>query len=84
MIAIKNKKFGSIVYIEWIDACDRSDWRSMEDAIKVPDEVYVKTVGFYLHHDSKFLTVASSIGKSEKNDVGGVWHIPRVWIKKIK
>ena len=79
-----DKKCGDPIYVEWIDACEREGWRSLDDALKIPDEVHVKTRGFYLGHTKEFLTTASSIGKSSKNDVGGVWHIPRAWIKKIK
>lgn len=79
-----NKKFGDAITVEWVDACERSGWLSYEDAIKVPDEIYVTTRGHYLHHTKDFLTIAASIGKSKKNEVGGIWHIPRVWIKRIR
>ena len=78
------KKYGDRIEVCWTDACERSGWRSVEDALKVPDEVFVRTIGFYLGHTKEFLTLANSIGKSEKNDVSGIWHIPVKWITKLK
>ena len=79
-----DKKFRDPIAVEWTDACERAGWLSFEDAIKVPDEVNVTTRGFYLGHTKEFLTIAASVGKTKKNDVGGVWHIPRAWIRRIK
>lgn len=79
-----DKQFRDPIMVEWIDACERSGWVSFKDAMMVPDEVYVTTRGFYLGHNKEFLTVAASVGKTKANDVGGVWHIPRAWIKKIR
>lgn len=79
-----NKKYGDLIKVSWIDACERSGWRTVEEALKIPDEIYVQTVGYYLGHTKEFLTLATSIGKSRENDVGGVWHIPRTWIQRIR
>ena len=84
MIVKIDKQFRDPITVEWIDACERSGWMTVESATTVPDEVYVTTRGFYLTHSKEFLTVAASVGKAKANDVGGVWHIPRAWIKKIK
>ena len=77
------KQFRDPITVEWTDACERIGWMTVEFATTVPDEVYVTTRGFYLAHDKVFLTLAASVGKTKANDVGGVWHIPRAWIKKI-
>lgn len=79
-----DKKFGDPIEVQWTDACERTGWRSVEDALKVPDEVFVRTRGFYLGHTKDFITLANSIGRSRSNDVGGVWHIPRAWVTKLK
>ena len=80
-----NKKLGDTITVKWFDACSRgSTWMPVDDALKVPDEVIVKTRGYYIGHDSGFLTIADSVGNTMKNDVGGVWHIPIKWIKKIR
>lgn len=79
-----NKQFRDPITVEWIDACEQTGWKSFEDAIRVPDEVYVTTRGFYLKHTKDFLTMAASVGKGKDNEVGGVWHIPRAWIQKIR
>lgn len=76
--------FGMLVYIEWTDACERPGWKSVQDAIKVYDEVKCKTVGFFLAQDKKFIIVANSIGLTEKNDVSGIWQILLASITKIK
>ncbi len=65
------------------DACERSGWRTIKDALEIPDEIFVRTVGFYLGHTRKYITLANSIGKSKENDVSGVWYIPRAWILKV-
>ena len=79
-----NKQFRDPITVEWIDACVRSGWMTVDSAKVVPDEVYVSTRGFYVAHNKEFLTIAASVGKTKANDVGGVWHIPRAWIKKIR
>lgn len=76
------KKFGDIIYLEWIDACEISGWKSFEDAIKIPNEVHVRTRGFFLNQTKEFVIIAHSIGKSKQNDICGVMHIPLAWIKK--
>ena len=83
MKKIKKKLFQSIT-VWWIDACDQSGWKSVEDALKTPNEVHVITRAFYLGQDKNFLCIADSIGKSINNDVGGIWHIPLKCIKKTK
>ena len=40
------KKFKDKIFIEWIDACEVAGWKSFNDAIKIPEEVYCKTNGF--------------------------------------
>lgn len=78
------KKFGDQIYIEWIDAIERTGWKSVEDAIEVVDEVYCKTNAFYLGEDKEYVKVAHTIGKTVENDVLGILLIPKSWIKKIK
>lgn len=80
-----NKKFGQAITIHWIDACQRiSSWMPVSKALQIPDEVYTRTRAFYVGQDKLFLTVACCIGKNKNNDVGGVWHIPKKWIMKVK
>ncbi len=79
-----NKKFGDPIEVSWTDSCAGAEWQSVEDALEIPDAVFVRTRGFYLGHTKEFLTLASSIGKSRSNNVSGVWHIPRAGITKLK
>lgn len=78
------RTFGDKITIVWIDACEVTGWKSFSDAIKIPNEVFCHTVGYFLNQTKDFITVASTIGLSEKNDVTGIFHIPKAWIIKIK
>ena len=77
------RKFGDITTITWIDACEVSRWKSFSDAIKIPDEVFCHTTGYFLNQTKDMITIAHTIGLSENNDVLGVMHIPLHWIQKI-
>ena len=81
---MKKKKFGDRVTITWTDACTMDGWKSVSEAIKIPDEVFCKTLGYFLNQTKDFITIAHTIGLSSKNDVTGVLHIPKAWITKIK
>jgi len=78
------KNFGDRIYIEWIDAIERNGWKTVEDAIKLIDEIYCKTNAFYIGEDKIYIKVAHTIGKSAENDVLGVLWIPKKWIQKLK
>ena len=78
------RKFGDCVTIHWMDACEMTGWRSFSDAIKIPDEIFCCTTGYFLNQTKDYITIAHTIGLSEKNDITGVMRIPRRWIKGIK
>jgi len=78
------RKFGDRITIAWIDACEITGWKSFSDAIKVPDEVFCYTTGYFLNQTKDYITIAHTIGLDEKNDITGVIHIPRRWIREIK
>jgi len=82
-LGITKRKFGDVVTIIWIDACEVTGWKSFSDAIKIPDEVFCHTTGYFLNQTKDFITIAGTIGLSEKNDVTNVIHIPRKWIQEI-
>lgn len=83
---MKNKKYGSAITVEWHDAVNSNDWMSIDDALKIPqkEKGYVKTRGFYIGEKKGYLVIADSIGKTKEEDIGGVWCIPKAWIKKIR
>lgn len=82
---VKRKyKFGDMLYIEWIDACSREGWRNVQTALDIPDEVLCFSSAFYIGENKFFITIAHTIGVSDKNDINGIIHIPIAWIKKIK
>ncbi len=79
-----DKKFGDRISIDWVDACEMPGWKSLSEAIKVPDEIFCRTSGYFLNQTKDFITIAHTIGLSEKNDVTGVFHIPKRWIRGVK
>ena len=48
-LGITKRKFGDVVTIIWIDACEVTGWKSFSDAIKIPDEVFCHTTGYFLN-----------------------------------
>lgn len=78
------KDFGEKIYIEWIDAYAESDWESVNEASKIPDEVYCYTNAFFLGQTKDFVIVVHTKGKTIKNDVMGKLIIPKAWICRIK
>jgi len=80
----KKKKFGDQIYLEWFDACERTGWKPLFDAMTIDDEVFCKTTAFYLGENKDFVIVAHTIGKTDKNDITGIFQIPKKWITKWK
>lgn len=80
---MKKKKFGDRITVTWTDALTVDGWKSVSEAIKIPNEVFCKTTGYFLNQTKDFITIAHTIGLSEKNDVDGILHIPKIWITKI-
>ena len=78
------KEWGDKVYIEWIDAIEKTGWQSVENAIKMDDEVFCRTNAFFLSQDKDFIHVAHTIGMSKTNDVTGILRIPKRWLSKVK
>lgn len=79
-----DKNYGDPIEVEWIDAYADATWQSVEDAMQIPDETYCRTLSYFIGINEGFLIIASTIGKSEDNDIGGVWKIPLKWIIKVK
>lgn len=78
------KKFGDRIYLEWIDACERPGWKDFDGATTPPEETFCKTNGFFLKQDKDFITIAHTIGHNIQNDMMGVLHIPKAWLKKVR
>jgi len=79
-----NKEFGQPIEVVWCDACEISGWKSVNDALQIPDEVVCKTRGYFLDKTKEYLSIAHTIGLDKSNDVCGIIHIPIKWVKKIK
>ena len=78
------KKFGDKIIVEWNDAYAEDEWIPFDKAIKISDKGYCKTIGFYIGQKGGYLIVASTIGKTKKEDLGGIWYIPLKWLIKVK
>jgi len=78
------KKFGDGIDLVWRDACEVSGWKNLEDALKIPQEVYCKTRAYFLGQDKHYVTVGHTVGENIKNDMCGILHIPKKWIIKVK
>ena len=79
-----NKSFGQKIYIEWLDACECAGWKTCDSALKIPDDVFCKTNGFFLNKTKDFVTLAHTMGRGRNNDVTGIFHIPLGMIKKVR
>lgn len=78
------KRWGEKIYIEWVDACTEDDWKSVDEALKISDEVFCYTNAFFLGQTKDFVMVVHTKGKTIKNDVMGKLTIPKAWIQKIR
>jgi hypothetical protein len=79
-----DKKFGDKIYVEWNDAYSSDNsWVSFENAIEIPEEVFCKTSGFFVHKTKDYLIIANTVGNTKEDDIGGVLYIPRKWINKV-
>jgi hypothetical protein len=81
---IPKKSFGDRIYIEWIDAYTDDGWKSVEDSLKLDDERFCYTYGFYVGKKDGFLIICHTIGKTKDNDVLGRLCIPLKWIIRAK
>lgn len=79
-----NKKFGDRIYFEWVDAYTEEGWKSVDEALKLSNEVYCFTNAFFLGQNKDYLMVVHTKGRTIKNDVMGKLTIPKVWIRKVK
>ena len=79
-----NKKFGEKIYLEWVDAYTEDGWKSVDEALKLSDEVYCFTNAFFLGQNKDYLMVVHTKGKTIKNDVIGKLTIPKSWLRKVK
>ena len=78
------KKFGERIFIEWLDAFTNSDWKSVDESLKIDNECYCYTNAFYVGQTKDFLVVCHTVGKTIENDIMGRLYIPKKWIKNIK
>ena len=76
-------KLNERLIINWLDVVHNSSWMSYEEAIKVPPEVYCKTIGHFLSQDETFIWLSSSIGRKRKGEVDQII-IPKGMIQKIR
>ena len=78
------KKYGDKIYIEWIDAWSTSGWMNLSWMMKIPDDVYCFTNGWYIGEKDGFVIVVHTRGKTKGDDMMGKLLIPKSWIRKVK
>lgn len=76
------KKFGNRIYIEWVDAMEKTGWRNFSSATAEDEEARCFTNGFFLKEDKNHIWICHTVGKSIDDDVLGVLIIPKGWIIK--
>lgn len=76
-----NKHWGDRIQVNWIDACEKPGWLSLEEALTVPEEILCFTNGFFLGQNKEYVSIASTIGKTKDSDIGGTILIPKGCIK---
>jgi len=81
---LKNKCFGSKIYLEWVDAYTEDKWGSVDDSLELSSNRFCYTNAFYIGKKDGFLIVCHTKGKTKDNDIMGKLYIPLVWIRKVK
>jgi hypothetical protein len=72
-----------VVLVEWRDAKNNSDWRSVEILSRSSHEtVLVRSVGFLIKKDDREVILA--FGICEQGEAESTLAIPRDWCRKIK
>jgi hypothetical protein len=72
-----------VVMVEWRDAKNNSDWRSVDALAKsLPETVLVHSVGFLVKRDDREVVLA--FGICEQGEAESTIAIPRDWCQKIK
>lgn len=79
---MRKLKEGSIVEVTWVDSASYSPWLKKEEALKwAEEECFCYTVGYVLSQNSHSLTLTQARGTS---NVGGLWAIPNVCVRKVR
>jgi len=71
------KKWGQRIFVEWRDAILDDEWISTISALNSDKDQICYTSAFYIGEDNHNLVVAMTIGKTEEDEVAGVWKIPK-------
>ena len=73
------EKVMRILKVDWIDACTRGGWGTIEYA-KTEKPVSVATVGFEIINNKTEIVLAQGVSS---DSVLNITAIPKAWVKKI-
>ena len=76
-------KFNERIEIEWLDVVEDPSWMTMEEATKVPTDVYCRAIGYFLKEDDNFIWISTTIGRRRKSTRSRTI-IPKGMIQKIR
>ena len=76
-------KLNERIEIEWLDIVDDSSWVEYTDAVKVPTDVYCKSVGYFLKENDQFIWLSPTIGRNRRGSRSFII-IPKGTVQKIR
>lgn len=81
---MRNIKYRTPIYVEWIDSTSRTGWHQEVDA---EASLRVKSVGWFLKATKDRIVIAKSLAVDNNDEIEtqhSQMHIPRVAITKIR
>ncbi len=72
------------IEVEWDDTLEDPSWMTEEEAGKIPSELHVKTAGYFLKEDDKYLWLSSMISAKRRRGNRSSTIIPKGTITKIR
>ena len=73
------------LYVEWIDSTSTHGWESIEDTLKMKENITCFTLGWLLHEDKNVIVMVLNydlVDKDRVNHVNNSIVIPKVCITK--
>lgn len=87
-MAYKNQMKYKLVYIEWEDSINSTEWKEEEklDEWEKIDHNIVKQVGWLVRENKRHIVIAGKINEflGYEPEYGSLQKIPRTWIRRRK
>ena len=71
-----------LVEVSWVDASSTHGWFTAAEARQEANPVPCLTIGRLVRNDREVTAVAQTV--SAEGKFGGLWSIPRQWVKKVR